>query len=143
MRSSNLRYVAPLCGQRGYERPVQRRVSDPLPQPQPPISLPVLPPWAYLTQVPVQPTGQKECNACANECTATQLLNFPLQLHLVSVPPVAAAAASGSDTNKCFQLRTVDRNMQEIAAAALRASGLGEGAGVYLHHTQVADLSGR
>ena len=79
------------------------------------------------------------------ECTSTtQPLNLPHLSPLISLPPVAAAAAaSGSDKNKCFQLRTVDRNLHEIAAAALRASGLGEGAGVYLHHTQVADLSGR
>ena len=52
-------------------------------------------------------------------------------------------AKSSSSDGTCIHLRLVDRNIDALESAALRAAGLGEGAGEYLSHVEVAELCGR
>lgn len=81
------------------------------------------------------------------ELTALRLIMMAMMifylasLTLLTTFPLASLATY--DATSCHLVRLVDRNMDNVEAIALRAGGLGPGAGRYLKAHQLAELSGR
>ena len=74
-----------------------------------------------------------------HQCMKMSALVFVIASLYVACRSVAGVP----NDSTCVHLRLVDKNLEKVEQAALRAAGLGEGAGQYLSHADVADLSGR